>query len=230
MYKGKRILALITARGGSKGIPGKNIKPLGGKPLINWTIEAAKNSGYIDRLIISTDAEAIAKIAEKAGCEVPFIRPTKLATDISTSMDVILHALDTLYDEYDYLVLLQPTSPFRKTQHIDSIIRQGIDTKSKITVSVTEAKKHPAFMFGIEDGTLMPVLKNGQHQRRQDMPKVYEHNGALYFAEIDYLKTVKSYNSEGVSAFEMGVVDSIDLDSPMDWQYAECILREGIIN
>lgn len=230
MYKDKRILALITARGGSKGIPGKNIKPLGGKPLINWTIDAAKSSEYIDRLIISTDSEDIAQIAQNAGCEVPFIRPAELATDKSTSMDAIMHALSSVGDNYDYLLLLQPTSPFRKVEHINAIIQQGIDTKSKMTVSVTESKKHPAFMFSQENGVLASVVKNEQHQRRQDMPKVYEHNGALYFSEIPYLKMVKSYNCQDVRAFEMGLIDSIDLDSPMDWLYAECILREGLIN
>lgn len=230
MYKEKKILALIPARGDSKGIPRKNIKELGGKPLIHWSIEAANKSNYIDRLIISTDAKDVAKVAAQVGCEVPFIRPAELATDSSTSMDVIFHALDQIKEQYDYLLLLQPTSPFRRTQQIDSIIRQGIDNKSKMTVSVTETKKHPAFMFSIENGILKPILPCTPHKRRQDMSKAYEHNGALYFSEISYLKFVKSYNCENVSAFEMGLIESLDLDTPMDWLYAEFILRDGILN
>jgi CMP-N,N'-diacetyllegionaminic acid synthase len=230
MYKGKKILALITARGGSRGIPGKNIKPLGGKPLINWTIAAAKGSKYIDRLIISTDDQVIADTAKEAGCEVPFLRPADLATDSSTSMDVIMHAFGHVQEQFDHLLLLQPTSPFRKTQHIDSIIQQGIDMASLMTVSVSKTKKHPAFMFNLAAGKLIPVLEDGLQKRRQDMPAVYEHNGALYFSEISYLKKIKSYNCEGVRAFVMGDIESLDIDNTIDWMYAECLLKEGVIN
>lgn len=229
MHQGKTILALITARGGSKGIPGKNIKPLAGKPLINWTIEAAKKSKYIDRIILSSDDEEIMQKALSVGCEVPFKRPAGLALDDSSSMDVILHALDNLDSQYDYLLLLQPTSPFRKVDHIDAIIEKGVDSKKNIVVSVTESKKHPAFMYTLEKGCLVPVIAGFEHRRRQDMPKVYEHNGALYLATIQYLRKVKSYNVDGVLAFPMDTLSSLDLDEPSDWEYAEYLIAKGVI-
>lgn len=231
MYKNNKILALITARGGSKGIPRKNIKPLNGIPLINWTINAANQSAYIDRLILTTDDIEIADIAINAGCEVPFMRPSSLATDTATSMDVILHALENIEPDYDYLLLLQPTSPFRSTAQIDSIIEQGINNLVPITVSVSESKKHPSFMYTLEGNRkLTPILPNQQHGRRQDMPKVFEYNGALYLAYIPHLKTVKSFKGEGVQAFVMDTITSVDIDEPLDWQFSEFLIEEGYIS
>lgn len=227
MYKGKSILALITARGGSKGIPRKNVKKLGGKPLINWTIEAAKKSKYIDRLVLSSEDEHIITQALSIGCEVPFKRPATLAADNSTSMDVILHALEQLNNQYDYLLLLQPTSPFRTALQIDSIIEQGISSKTDITVSVTESKKHPAFTYTLSNGKLVSVLPEQKQKRRQEMPKVYEHNGALYFAGISHLLKVKTYDEVGVGAFLMDAVSSVDLDEQLDWEFAEYLVMKG---
>lgn len=229
MYKGKSILALITARGGSKGILRKNIKPLGSIPLINWTIQSARLSKYIDRLIISTEDEEIANRAQESGCEVPFMRPTELAADTSTSMDVIFHALNNVQNNYDYLLLLQPTSPFREVSHIDSIIEQGIDSFAPITVSVNEVKKHPAFMYELKAKKLVPLLRSEKHSRRQDMSKVYEHNGALYLAEIKHLFKVKTFNDDGVEAFIMDRISSVDLDESLDWIFAESILEKKLI-
>lgn len=231
MYRDKKILALITARGGSKSIPRKNIKPLNGIPLINWTINAAKRSRYIDRLILSTDDHEIANIARSAGCEIPFMRPDELATDLATSMDVILHALENIKPDYDYLLLLQPTSPFRSTTQIDSIIEQGINNLVPITVSVSESKKHPSFMYTLENnGELTPTLPNQKHGRRQDMPKVFEYNGALYLAYIPHLKTVKSFKGEQVQAFVMDTITSVDIDEPLDWEFSEYLIEKGYIS
>lgn len=228
MYQGKTVLALITARGGSKGIPGKNIKRLADKPLINWTIDAAKQSTYIDRLILSSDDDNIMQQALAAGCEVPFKRPAELALDSSNSMDVIVHALEQLTVQYDYLLLLQPTSPFRTVAQIDAIIEQGIGSGTDITVSVTESKKHPAFMYTLDGNKLLPVINTQQQKRRQDMSKVYEHNGALYLASIPHLLQVKSYNGDGVSAFVMDTLSSVDLDEPLDWEFAEYLIMKGL--
>lgn len=228
MYQGKTVLALITARGGSKGIPDKNIKCLAGKPLINWTVDAAKQSAYIDRLILSSDDDNIMQQALAAGCEVPFKRPAELAQDSSSSMDAIVHALEQLTVQYDYLLLLQPTSPFRTVTQIDAIIKQGIDSVADVTVSVTESKKHPAFMYTLEGNKLVPAINIQQQKRRQDMPKVYEYNGALYFASIPHLLQVKSYNGEGVSAFLMDALSSVDLDEPLDWEFAEHLVMKGL--
>ena len=230
MYQGKTVLALITARGGSKGIPGKNLKLLSGKPLINWTIDAAINSKYIDRLILSSDDDDIIQEAVSSGCEVPFKRPTELALDNSSSMDAVVHALENVEEEYDYLLLLQPTSPFRKTKQIDAIIEEGIELQSDIVVSVCEAKKHPAFMYSLDGDKLVPVMGVQAHKRRQDMPKVYEHNGALYFSRISYLLEARSYNNEGARAFLMDNLSSIDLDEKIDWEFAEYLIMKGIVS
>jgi CMP-N,N'-diacetyllegionaminic acid synthase len=228
MYQGKTVLGLITARGGSKGIPGKNIKHLADKPLINWTIDEAKQSAYIDRLILSSDDDSIIQQALSAGCEVPFKRPANLALDHSSSMDVILHALEEVTAQYDYLLLLQPTSPLRTVEHIDAIIKQGIDCQTDISVSVTESKKHPAFMYTLVGSKLMPVMPEQQQKRRQEMPKVYEHNGALYLARIQHLLQVRSYNGENVDSFVMDAISSVDLDEILDWEFAEYLIMKGL--
>ena len=233
MYKEKKILALITARGGSKGIPGKNIIPLGDKPLIAWTIEAAKNSKYIDKIILSSDSNEIIKVAQKYGCEVPFKRPEHLALDTTPSMDVILHALEycNSQNQYDYLLLLQPTSPFRKTTTIDLAIEFCIDNKYPLVVSMAHGKKSPTLMFyESDDNSVIPVL--GRHEkvsRRQDLTPVYEHNGAIYFSEIDFLVEKKSYNCPEARIFKMDGYENIDIDTFNDLQYANFLVEKGLL-
>lgn len=230
MYKGKKILALITARGGSKGIPGKNIIDLGGKPLIAWTIDAALKSKYIDRLILSSDDINIINVAKQFGCEVPFIRPAELATDTSTSMDAIMHALDNVNETYDYLMLLQPTSPFRTTKHIDDCISETIDQGRQLSVSVVKVHKHPDYMFYKgEDDLLKPVISLVANKRRQDQIPVYEHNGALYFSEIDFLKKVATYNTEEAYGFEMTGYANLDIDEISDLQYANYLIEKNLV-
>lgn len=226
MYKQKSVLALITARGGSKGIPGKNIKLLGGKPLICWTIDAARACPYIDRLVLSCDDPAIISIAEAAGCEVPFKRPSALATDHTPSMDVILHALEQLSKKYDYLLLLQPTSPFRTTEHINNIIEQSIETGAEMMVSVKQTLNHPAFMFELKDNFLVSFFPQKVQARRQDMPTTYQHNGALYFTKTDYLLSEKSFLAPQAKPFVMSGIANVDLDEPEDWLYAEHIVQK----
>ena len=146
MISGKSILAIIPARGGSKGIPRKNIKLLAGKPLIAWTIDEAKKSIYIDRLILSSEDEEIIRIAKEWGCEAPFIRPAELAEDNTPGIDVVIHAIDALKEKYDYLVLLQPTSPLRKVEDIDRCIETCIDRNVPACISVSETMNHPYWM------------------------------------------------------------------------------------
>lgn len=228
MYKKNSILALIPARGGSKSIPKKNIKSLAGKPLIHWTIDAAYQSKYIDRLIVSTDDEEIAAEAERRACEVPFIRPSILAQDDTGSIEVILHALDTISDKYDFLLLLQPTSPFRTSDDIDAIIEFAIDNDVPAAVSVALAKKHPMYLYEILEGKLKPFIPGAKNQvRRQDMPPAYEHNGALYIASTDFLRNKQSFNSEEVYAFPRVGRINLDIDTLEDWNYAEYILTKG---
>jgi CMP-N,N'-diacetyllegionaminic acid synthase len=227
MYKHKKILALITARGGSKGIPRKNIKLLGGKPLICWTIETALKSPFVDKLILSSEDAEIIDIVKTAGCDVPFIRPQHLAQDETGSMDVIMHALSEVKEDYDYLLLLQPTSPFRSTEDINKIIQSGIDRDASVMVSVNKCKKHPYFIYESQDGYLKPLLGYKQQIRRQDLPPVYEHNGALYLAKVDFLKQVKSYNAPEAMLFEMEGSANLDIDDADDWSYAEYLVAQG---
>lgn len=182
MLEGKSVIALITARGGSKGIPGKNIKKLSGKPLIQWTIEAARNSKIIDQLAVTSDSEEILELSHSLGCET-IRRPGSLALDESGSMEAILHALTSISSSYDYLILLQPTSPFRSTSDIDGILKEAITTNSEIMVSVCRLKSHPMFIYEIHDGELKSFLPKKEQLRRQDMPPVFVHNGALYVAK-----------------------------------------------
>ncbi len=229
MYKNKKILALITARGGSKGIPGKNIKNLGGKPLISWTIEVAKSSKYLDRLILSSDSSEIIDVALSCGCEVPFVRPSELATDQSSSIDVVLHAINSLDTKYDYILLLQPTSPFRKSSDIDGIIEYVIDNNLELAISVSKVKKHPAYLYKISGKKLIPYIDVTHQLRRQDMPSTYEHNGALYFSSTEYILKEKTYNNPLASPYEMVGKVNIDIDDVDDWEYAEFLINRGMI-
>lgn len=225
MYKSEKIIAIITARGGSKGIPGKNIHSLAGKPLINWTIEAAKESKYIDRVILSTDSEEIIDVAKRVGCEVPFVRPADLARDCTSSMDVILHALSEVGAGYEHFVLLQPTSPLRNAHHIDTMIESYFAKGLEFMVSVCPIK-HPAFIYTIEGGYLKSFVDNrGVQLRRQDMAPAYEHNGAIYIANIESFKQRPTFNHGQIGAFEMSGRDSVDIDTEMDFILAEAYLK-----
>jgi len=229
MYKNKKILALITARGGSKVIPNKNIKILGNKPLLAWTIDEAKKSQYIDRLILSSDSENIINIANKYGCEAPFVRPKELAEDTSSSIDVILHAVKTINEEFDYLMLLQPTSPFREVVDIDKVIEQTIDSNVELMISISRVKKHPSYLYKIENDKLIPYIDVNKQLRRQDMPETYEHNGAIYFCTIGYIKKNKTYNNKNAVGYEMFGNANLDIDTSEDWEYAEYLIEKGFL-
>jgi CMP-N-acetylneuraminic acid synthetase len=230
MYSDKKIVALITARGGSKGIRNKNINPLAGKPLIAWTIEEAKKSTYLDKIITSTEDSYIMEIAKAYGSEIPFERPKYLAQDDTSSIDVILHAIEHLKEQFDYLLLLQPTSPFRKLCHIDKIIEACIDSEAQAMVSVSKVKKHPYHMYEISGDYLRPILnKKSTFTRRQDMPPIYEYNGALYLSSISFIKEKQSFVAPEIKPFEMDVMHSIDIDEMLDWDFAELLIKKGVI-
>jgi N-acylneuraminate cytidylyltransferase len=229
MIAGKRILAVIPARGGSKGIPGKNIIDVAGKPLIAWTIKAAKQSKYIDRLILSSDDDAIINIATQWGCEVPFKRPDDLAKDDTPGIAPVLHALSVL-PVFDYIVLLQPTSPLRTTEDIDGCIEQCITRQANCCVSVTEPDKSPFWMYYINtQGILEPVLSTDTEVavRRQDLPVVYALNGAVYVARCKWLLANKSFLSKETMAYPMSTEHSIDVDSWRDLQLAKLMLERN---
>lgn len=225
-----RTLFLITARGGSKGIPGKNIRPLGGKPLVCHTIDHAREFADDKDICLSTDSEEIAGTARSYGLEVPFMRPAELATDSAGSYGVILHALDhykKLGIEYDRVVLLQPTSPLRTPEDIKRAIdlwRPEID----MVVTVTEAKANPyydAFETG-EDGFLHISKGEGKFTRRQDAPEVWQYNGAVYVMSVPSLRRGPMNTFNRIVPSPMSREHSVDLDTPLDWMIAEYLLSD----
>ncbi len=228
MFDGKKILAVIPARGGSKGVSGKNIKMLGDKPLIGWTIEASKKSKYIDRLILSSEDDEIISVARQCGCEVPFVRPSDLAADDAPGIAPVLHAVEAIGEGYDYLVLLQPTSPFRQTEDIDGAIRRCIENKADSCVSVTESEKHPAWMFRLADtGYLIPFLENDElATHRQQLEPVYALNGAVYVVSIPaLLKQGKLVFPDSTVAYPMPPERSMDIDTRFDFKLCELIAQ-----
>jgi len=217
MIGNKRILGLIPARGGSKGIPRKNVRLLGGKPLIAWTIDEAKKSKYIDRLVVSTDDHEIAEIARKYGADVPFMRPAELATDTARGVDVVLHALHKL-PEYDAVILLQPTSPFRTTADIDGAIEHWA-AFGRSVVGITEAPKSPYWMYQLRgDGSLKELLQQPPNAaNRQELPRAYVLNGAIYVGGREELMRNGGFLTSVSQGFLMANEHSIDVDTEIDW-------------
>lgn len=229
MINGYKVLALITARGGSIGVIRKNVREIAGKPLIAWTIEAAKRSVYIDRLVLSTENEEIANVARQWGCEVPFVRPSELAQADTPGIEPVLHAIK-LISGYDYVVLLQPTSPLRTSEDIDNCIELCERKESNASVSVTVPDKSPYWMFSLDEHKQMfpivPIENNGL--RRQDLPPAVALNGAVYVAKCNWLLKEKSFLSKETLAYEMDKERSIDIDTEYDLHIADTLLR--IIN
>lgn len=234
MYKYKKILALIPARGGSKGLPGKNIRLLAGKPLIAWSIEQAKGSKYLDKVVVSTDYENIAKIAEQFGAEVPFIRPAELAADDSSSIDVIFHAIDFLKNtgqQFDYIALLEPTSPLRESADIDNAIENLIDkNEAKAIVGVSKLESaHPEFnvLINNENGFIKKYLDNSSIRvlRRQELPDVYFFEGTIYISDIDFLAQKRTFYHELTLPYVVPRWKSMEIDEICDLIMAEALLN-----
>ncbi|EQA61150.1 acylneuraminate cytidylyltransferase family protein [Leptospira alexanderi] len=222
----QKILGLIPARGGSKGIPRKNIKFIAGKPLIVWTIEAALKSKYLASIVVSTDDSEIAEVAKQTGASVPFLRPSELATDYSSGIDPVLHALDNL-PEFDYIMLLQPTSPLRTSMDIDDCIEFAMKRKTNSVVSVCETQENPFWMFCLDDSLRMTKLLNVEDvKRRQDSPKIFSLNGSIYLSEVNYFREKKKFITEDTLAYLMSKESSIDIDDMMDWKLAEILLMD----
>lgn len=231
MSAGPTCLGLIPARGGSKGVPGKNILPVGGVPLIGWTIRAALGAQTISRVVVTTDCEEIASIAAQLGAETPFLRPGRYATDTADSMGLVKHALDWLKSnegyEPDIVVLLQPTSPLREAQDIDRAMSLFIDRAGAhdTLVSVSEVHKHPYLSVKIgEDGYLTPFLENSERGRRQDLPLVHATNGAIYIGYADYYRESGTFFGERTIAFNMPQSRSLDVDTEWDIRVADLLL------
>ena len=221
-----KTLALIPARGGSKGIPRKNVKLIAGKPLIVWTIEAALRSSGLASVVVSTDDMEIADVARQAGAQVPFMRPTALAQDTTPGLDPVVHALSQL-PQYDSMLLLQPTSPLRTTNDIDACLQLATERRARSVVSVSEPETHPYWTYRLsEKQTLERLVDTAPVARRQDLPPVFAVNGALYFAETDWLRSSNSLVGAETLAYVMPRERSFDLDTPLDWMLAELLLKE----
>lgn len=229
------ILCVITARGGSKGLPGKNIKELDGKPLIAYSIHAAKRSRLITRTIVSTDDEQIADVARRYGGEVPFLRLKELAEDDTPHLPVIQHAIGVMENldgiTYEYAVIFQPTSPFRTPASIDGTIQKLMDTgaDSIVTVCEIEGSHHPCKAKRLDGDLLLPYtpgLQEIQGIRRQDLPVAYRRNGAVYAMKRDTLMKKNSLYGDTTVAYVMPKELSVDIDGALDWVRAESMLAE----
>ncbi|MDC8758883.1 cytidylyltransferase domain-containing protein [Janthinobacterium fluminis] len=218
MIGGRSVLAVVTARGGSKGVPGKNILPIGGRPLIEWTIDAARASRYIDRLILSSDDEAIIAAALRAGCEAPFRRSAALAGDAASSIDVVVDALERV-PGHDIVVLLQPTSPLRSTADIDGTLELLEASGAPSCVSLRAADEHPYWTYRLDaDGRLARYAEPpaGMPLRRQDLPPAWCLNGAVYAARTGWFLRQRSFLSPQTAGYPMPAERSLDIDTPAD--------------
>lgn len=227
----KIIHAIIPARGGSKGLPGKNIKHLGDKPLIAHTIEAARKSEWLGKVIVSTDDEIIKEISLEYGAEVPFLRPKELATDTSTSVDVLIHYIRTLQEDEkvipEYLCLLQCTTPFRTTQDIDQAIQKCLQQEADACVSVCEVEENPYWMVTVEEERIKKLINvPNEILRRQELPKVYRYNGGVYIIKTEVLLEDKTLFPENTTPYLMSAKSSMDIDTELDFKICELIYEE----
>ncbi len=229
MIEGKRVLAVIAARGGSKGLARKNLADAGGKPLIAWSIEAAQGSRLIDRTVLSSEDAEIMEVAKRWGCEVPFVRPPELATDEAPIEDALIHALDQIGESFDYVVLLQPTSPLRQATDIDGAIETCHASGAPVCISVSAPAKSPYWMFTLdEEGRMRRLIETaGPTHRRQDLPPVFAANGAVYvMAVLSFRDSGEIYSPEAV-AYVMAPERSLDVDSAIDLALLGALLEKG---
>lgn len=229
MYKNLKILGVVAARGGSKGLPGKNILDLGGTPLIAWTIRAAQASKYLDRTVVSTDDLEIAAAAKAAGGDVPFLRAPHLAGDEASIVPVLLDALDNIEGCYDLIVLLQATSPFRTGEDIDMTIKELEDNRAECAITVTPLNKPPEYALTLENDTWITPWSqqpgwDAFQLRRQNLPCAYSPNGAVYATPVAFLRERETLYSRRTAAHVMPEERSIDIDSSFDLLVARGIL------
>lgn len=232
MYKNKTILALIPARGGSKKLPRKNIRPLLGKPLIVWTIEQALSSKYLDRVIVSTDDKEIANVALKYGIEIPFIRPDELATDNALAIDNYIYTIDRLNKEenanINEFVALNPTTPLRSPRDIDDAIKLFFQKNADSVISICESPQPPLWAKKINNsGKILNYFNSDvDNVNRQDLEQAYLPNGAIYVLKFSLLKNKYSFYSEKTYGYIMPAERSLDIDSSMDFEFAEFLMRK----
>lgn len=221
------MLAVIPARAGSKGLPGKNLADLGGQPLIGWTIAAARGALCVGRVVVSTDGAEIIAAAQALGAEVPFRRDAALATDTASTLDVVLDVLDRL-PGYDYVAVLQPTSPLRTAAHIDAAFAQMQAAGAASVVSVCEAEEPPYWMYGMgPQGRLRKLIDTPEGvTRRQDLPPSYLLNGAIYIIAVDHLRRTRSFIDSQTIGYPMTRRASVDIDTLADLATVRRYLNE----
>jgi CMP-N-acetylneuraminic acid synthetase len=221
------VLGIVPARGGSKGVPGKNVRLLAGRTLLDYTASAATASGVLDRVVLSTDSEEIADAGRRAGLDVPFMRPASLAQDDTPMLPVIQHAITTLTESGwtpDVIVLLQPTSPLRRPWHIRDAVTALRETKADSVVTVVELPRHlsPDYVMRIEDGLLRPFLPDGARvTRRQDARAAYSRDGTVYACWRATIDRFRSLYGERCHPLIVSAADSLSIDSLDDWTEAE---------
>ena len=218
----KNLLVIVPARGGSKGLPNKNLLSLKGKPLIAWTIEAAQKCKFVDKVLVSTDSPQIKEVSNMYGAETPFLRPKELSDDKALSIDVILHTIQNVED-YEYVCMLQPTSPLRTEKDIENAFKLLLKHNANACVSVTESNQSPYWSFQIsKDEKLRPLFDfENLPLRRQDLPNTYYLNGAIYIAKSSWLVNSRSFLTNETIAYIMSSDISIDIDTIDDFKLAE---------
>lgn len=225
------MLAIIPARGGSKGVPNKNIKEISGKPLIAYTIEAAQKSEIFDKIVVSTDSEQIAEVARQYGAEIPFIRPAEISGDMVSSDDVILHAISFLKGQamrFDEVCKLQPTSPLRKAEHLREAYALFRERKADFLVSVCECEHSPLWAGMIGEDLRIDNFIDEKVKRacRQDLPNYYRLNGAIYMAKTNSFVQKKDFLGKNGIAYIMEQEASVDIDSELDFLIAKQLLEK----
>lgn len=232
MINGRSVLAIVPARGGSKGLPGKNIRPVAGKPLLVWSIEAARQCTFVDTIVVSTDADEIAAVGRAAGAEVPFLRPAELSGDTASSIDVLLHCVDHYADSgrrFDIVALFEPTSPLREASDaVEALKLLTSNPKAESVVSVCHAEGgHPAFLYSLQkDHNLQPLSPDaGKHLRRQDLSPVFYPEGTMYVSYTDALRRRRSFYHESTYAFTVPRWKAIEVDELHDLICVDALLR-----
>jgi CMP-N-acetylneuraminic acid synthetase len=231
MYNWKTFLAIIPARGGSKRLPNKNVLPLAGKPMLVWTIESAIQSKYLDEIVLSTDSDDIIKVAGNYKIKT-IKRPIELASDTAKTVDVVKHVIENIDKKYDFIVLLQPTSPLRTSTHIDEAIEQLIKLNADAIISVTEADHSPLWCNILPENLSMEnfISEDIKDKRSQELPKFYRLNGAIYICKIEKLIEENTFFlKKNLYAYIMDKKSSIDIDEELDFKLAEIILKEKFL-
>ncbi len=233
------VLFVITARGGSKGVPRKNIRQIGGLPLIAYKIIAAEKCKYTHRTIVSTDDDEIAEVAKQYGAEVPFRRPTELASDTASSMDVVMHTIEWVEKNdpdkvYDTICLLEPSSPFATYEDIDNALTVMENTGADTVLGMKEVEVSRDFIFELDnnDGLskFWESVKEMSGVRRQDQKPQYTMNGCMYIAKMKYFKKNRLFHSYNSKPYIMSWEKSVEIDTEQDLKYAEYLIKEGLID